>query len=235
MFDSLAGTLNGEMYTTESAGFSESAKSAKVPHKLALPAPIRSIRCATRRKLFVHIPHSFTSCGRLHSSCLDHVNRIWTFTNWGRPFYLSAPVLRDPDYAPKQIECGWAFSALLTKSGDVFVWWPFIGATGEIVESKMREMDAEGDKRSHPDEHIIPCVTWGLDVVPLRLPAIPSLPEILDNGVENELYPIVLIQIAAFDNNVVGLTNQGHVLKYNSLHSEVEVPQGRWEYVSSFL
>jgi SCF-associated factor 1 len=42
-----------------------------------------------------------------------------------------------------------------------------------------------------------------------------------------------LIQIAAFDNNVVGLTNQGHVLKYGSLHSEVEVPNGRWEYVSS--
>jgi len=44
LFDSLAGTLNGSMYTAQTAGFSESAKSAKVPHKLALPAPIRSIR-----------------------------------------------------------------------------------------------------------------------------------------------------------------------------------------------
>ena len=95
-------------------------------------------------------------------------------------------------------------------------------------------MDAEGDKESRANNHVIPCVTWGLDVVPTRLPAIPSLPELLDNGVEKGSDPIVLIQIAAFENNVVGLTNQGHVLKYGSLHSEFGVPLGRWEYVSSF-
>jgi len=108
-----------------------------------------------------------------------------------------------------------------------------LGATGEAVESKMQEMDAEGDKQSLANKYVIPCVTWGLDVVLTRLPAIPSLPELLDNGVEKSLDPIVLIQIAAFEDNVVGLTNQGHVLKYGSLHSEDGVPHGRWEYVSS--
>ncbi|KAF8966329.1 regulator of chromosome condensation 1/beta-lactamase-inhibitor protein II [Flammula alnicola] len=214
------GTLNGTWgpYAADNQGFSSAAKQARTPHKLSLPAPIRSI-----------------SCGRLHSSCLDRTNKIWTFTNWGRPFRLSSKILNDPDYAPKQIECGWTFSSLLTKSGDVFVWWPFAGVMGEFVEQKMRDMDGEGDKRALArNDGVIPCIAWDLDIMPTRLPSIPSLPELPNTGNTPKSQNVELIQIAAFDQHIVGLTNRGHVLKYGALHDETGVPNGRWEYLPQF-
>ena len=165
----------------------------------------------------------------MHFSCLDTDNTVWTFTSWGRPFYLSSPVLRDPEYAPKQIECGWAFSALLTKSGEVLLWWPFSGAMGSVVERTMR---GAGHNTAHPEGNVIPCVPWDLDLAPTRLPSIPSLPDLPDAGSREGTQQTQLIQIAAFDNHIVGLTNRGHVLKYGSLLSEDEVLHGHWEYVS---
>ncbi|KAF8906225.1 regulator of chromosome condensation 1/beta-lactamase-inhibitor protein II [Gymnopilus junonius] len=185
---------------------------------LKLPTPIRSI-----------------SCGRVHSSCLDSANKIWTFTNWGRPFRLSSPILSDPEYAPKQIECGWTFSSLLTKSGHVFIWWPFAGSMGEVIEQKMQEMDSEGDKRVYAAQgDIIPCVPWDLDITPTRLPPIPTLPDLPNTGDTEKSNAAQLVQIAGFDNHIVGLTNHGHVLKYGSLHDETGVPHGRWEYLPHF-
>ncbi|PPQ78400.1 hypothetical protein CVT25_011623 [Psilocybe cyanescens] len=214
------GTLNGTWgpYAADGQGFSSAGKQAKTPHKLNLPSPVRSI-----------------SCGRLHSSFLDRTNKIWTCTTWGRPFWLSSPILSDPDYTPKQIECGWAFSSLLTKSGDVFVWWPFTGSMGEAIEQKMRDMDSEGEKRAYATENnVIPCISWGLDVMPTRLPPIPPLPELPNTGNAKKPTTTELIQIAAFDNHIVGLTNGGHVLKYGSLHDESGVSLGRWEYLPQF-
>jgi SCF-associated factor 1 len=180
-----------------------------------------------------NLPISYTvvaiasdSCGRLHSSCLDTDNKIWTFTNWGRPFYLSSPILTDADYSPKQIECGWMFSSILTKSGDVFVWWPFDGLLGRFVQEKMREMDNQSDTMAHPDGTTIPCVPWGMNLPPTRLTPIPSdLPDLPNNGVQEEGLKPRLIQIAAFADHIVGLTNLGHVLKIASRN-------GHWEYVN---
>ncbi|KAJ3510836.1 hypothetical protein NLJ89_g4452 [Agrocybe chaxingu] len=211
------GTLNGTMYAASNSGFSNEGTRANTPLRLAMPAPIRSI-----------------SCGRLHSSFLDSTNKIWTLTNWGRPFWLSSQILSDPDYAPKQIECGWAFSSLLTKSGDVFVWWPFSGAMGTLVAEKMNDMDKEGGKKAAAVYGTIPCVPWDIDMVPTRLPSIPVLPEIQNTGIEEKSEDIRLIQIAAFDNHIVGLTNYGHVLKFGALHDETGVPHGRWEYLPQF-
>ncbi|KAF9554501.1 RCC1/BLIP-II [Agrocybe pediades] len=214
------GTLNGTWgpYTADSQGFASPAKQAKVPHCLKLPSAVRSV-----------------SCGRLHSSCLDSKNKIWTFTAWGRPFYLTSPILADPEYMPKQIECGWTFSSMLTKSGDVFVWWPFNGAMGEAVERKMQDMDSQDDMRAYAtDELEIPCIAWGMDIMPARLPPIPALPELTSTGKIQESKPVALIQIAAFDNHIVGLTNYGHVLKYGALHDQTGPPHGRWEYLPQF-
>lgn len=96
----------------------------------------------------------------------------------------------------------------------------------------MREMDSEGENRVHPtQDNAIPCITWGMDLMPTRLPSIPPLPELLNTGVTKRSNDIKIVQIAAFDNHIVALTNMGHVLKYGSLHDENGVPRGRWEYV----
>jgi len=191
---------------------------ANTPLKLKMPAPIRSI-----------------SCGRLHSSFLDVTNAIWTFTNWGRPFRLSSSILNsDPDFVPRQIECGWTFSSLLTKSGDVFVWWPFAGRMEEILEAKEEEINRQRNKIIPTKEDVIPCITWDMDFEPTRLPSIPPLPELLHTGREKITEVTQLIQIAAFDNHIVGLTNHGHVLKYGALHDETGVIHGRWDYLPLF-
>ncbi|KAA1469035.1 RCC1/BLIP-II [Dentipellis sp. KUC8613] len=219
------GTLDGEgQMALNSEGFSIPYKSALTPHKLLLPEPIRSI-----------------SCGRLHTMALDSKSQVWTFLSWGRPFLLRSPLLdcHAPDTTPLQVECGWAFSSVLTKSGDVLVYWPFGGTITALVRAKMAEMNAEGDKNAYGREGIIACAPWALEVDPVRLPAIPSLlPTLPDSGLNAERLAeeTRLVKIASFDNYIVGLTNKGHVLKYGPLSDETSFTQSgvRWEYLPNF-
>lgn len=182
-------------------------------------------------QLYIGKIFTFASCGRLHTSSLDSQNRVWTFLNWGRPFWSSSRLLMEPSAKPVQVECGWGFSCILTYLGDVLVWWPFSGIMKDRIESANREMDAQGDKKANQDPHsVIPCATWALDVDPIQLPSIPSLPD-LNNGSIDERGPTRLVKIAGLDRHVIGLTNKGHVLKYGSLDDELSVARGSWEYV----
>lgn len=102
----------------------------------------------------------------------------------------------------------------------------------EIIEAKDDEMNREGNKDAIPTKDgVIPCVPWDLAFEPTRLPAIPPLPDLLHTGREKSTEVTQLIQIAAFDCHIVGLTNHGHVLKYGSLQDEAGVIHGRWDYV----
>ncbi|KAF7370577.1 RCC1/BLIP-II protein [Mycena sanguinolenta] len=102
------GTLNGQIGTLNSDGFSEPGKPAPTPLRLELPAKIRHV-----------------SCGRFHAAALDFKGRVWNFTSWGRPFTLSSQhILRDS--RPIQVECGWSFCSLLTKSGEVLPGLPVL-------------------------------------------------------------------------------------------------------------
>ncbi|KAL0953835.1 hypothetical protein HGRIS_005012 [Hohenbuehelia grisea] len=209
--------MDGTTYVLNSDGFSESGKTCDAPHKLQMPAATRSI-----------------SCGRVHSNTLDANGHIWTFLNFGRPFKLSSPLLdgSSRDSSPLQIECGWSFSSVLTQGGDVFVWFPFAGNMAALIENKYREMDQQGDKKAKSVDGVIPCITWELSMDPFRLPSLPSLPKLSNSGsAENEPR---LIKIAALDQHIIGLTNQGHVLKYGSLQDETKAVRGRWEYLPNF-
>ena len=104
---------------------------------------------------------------------------------------------------------------------------------GDAIQEKMQEMDGDGDTKAYATkDNVIPCIIWDLDVMPTRLPSIPPLPDLVNTGDIKKADPTQLIQIAGFDNHIVGLTNNGHVLKFGSLHDETGVPRGRWEYVS---
>lgn len=169
----------------------------------------------------------FVSCGRMHSSALDANNKIWTFTSWERPFRMTCPVFDDPEFAPVQVECGWMFSCVLVKSGNVFVWFPFSGT----LEQRIRRNSKRAKNADHFAEGTISCVPWVTDLIPERLPPLPSLPELeaLDTESREETK---LVKIAAFDGHVVGLTNKGHVVKFRGLDNEQTVAQGSWTYVS---
>jgi len=101
----------------------------------------------------------------------------------------------------------------------------------DLIELKNEEMNQEGDKKAQPTEDgVIPCVTWGLDVAPVRLPALPRLPHITHIGeAENDEEPR-LIQIAGLDNVIIGLTQHGHVLKLVAA-DETAAEQSSWQYV----
>lgn len=99
------------------------------------------------------------------------------------------------------------------------------------IAAKNAQFDREGGKKVKVagSEDVIPCVTWDLHMDPIRLPNLPPLPELGEANESDE--NIVLTQIAALDNNLVGLTNKGHVLKYGNLVDETSAAGGQWEYV----
>ncbi|KAJ2934851.1 hypothetical protein H1R20_g2272, partial [Candolleomyces eurysporus] len=192
---------------------------APTPHRLLMPSPIRSI-----------------SCGRFHASAMDSQNRVWTFVNWGRPFSIDSPVLRDPGSPPIQVECGWGFTSVLTATGDVFVWWPFSRPLEQILEEKNTAFDSDPDKRADATaEKEIPCATFTIDSLNLtRLPALPELPPLKKTGVEESSPIPQLIQIAGLEGYLIGLTNFGHVLKFGKLDDADAASSGSWNYLPQF-
>lgn len=187
------------------------------------------------------------SCARLYSSALDASSGVWTFTSWGRPFRLTSHLLdkSSPDALPVQVECGWTFTAVLTESGDVLVFWPHNGRMYERIHETNRRMDdmakedveanwkargVEGDSKDAVD--VIPCRVWDIeDIDPVRLPAIPTDLPSLPIGPDGNT-GLKIVKIAGMDNNLIALTSGGHVLRYNRLEGEDSYQQGRWEYVS---
>lgn len=82
---------------------------------------------------------------------------------------------------------------------------------------------------------VIPCATWTADFEPLRLPNLPSLPELAATGIEKKGPVPQLVKIAGMEGFMIGLTDQGHVLKFDSLHDETTALNGRWEYVLNLV
>jgi SCF-associated factor 1 len=120
------------------------------------------------------------------------------------------------------------FSCILTHSGDVLVWWPFSGQMDTLIETEMSQQRISS--ASPPSDGAIPCVPWALDLHPTRLPSMPPLPDLASEG-SGKQKPTQLIKVAGLDNHLIGLTNKGHVLIFDSLDNEIEVLRGRWQYV----
>ncbi|KIP10060.1 hypothetical protein PHLGIDRAFT_28732 [Phlebiopsis gigantea 11061_1 CR5-6] len=221
------GVLNGLDWALNTDGFSEPAKIAQTPMRLDLSCAMRSI-----------------SCARLYSAGLDSESNVWTFTSWGRPFRLVTPLLdkSSVDSTPVRVECGWSYTSILTGGGIVYVYWPRTGGMQQELHRLNDEMDRKGNltKAKVSDEHtdVIPCHAWDLTTYePHRLPPIPTnLPHLTRTAlppsqVDEETK---LVQIAGLDNNLIGLTNKGHVLRYNKLSGEDSYESGHWEYLPYF-
>ena len=167
---------------------------------------------------------------------LDVNSTIWNFICWGRPFRLVSPLLdrSSPETTPIQVECGGDFSTVLTRSGDVYAWWPFRNTLEGQYREAMTELDkAESTKATVPDdEAVIPCYTWEINRDPTKLPILPNLPDLPATGLSEEerRKETKLVKIAAFGNCLIGLTNKGHVLKVDGLTSEDSIRI--WRYVS---
>ncbi|PSR71036.1 hypothetical protein PHLCEN_2v13084 [Hermanssonia centrifuga] len=164
--------------------------------------------------------------------------------SWGRPFRLISPLVdkSSPESTPLQVECGWGFTSILTQSGNVLVFWPQSGRIFDHLQVINSQFDQQGIETKakisadHPE--VIPCHVWDLQGFdPVILPPIPeNLPEIPHTGlsVEEQDKPTKLIKISGMDNNIIGLTNKGHVLRFDGLNNENSYSRGRWEYLPHF-
>ena len=173
------------------------------------------------------------SCGLVHSVALDTNSAVWLFRSWGRPVRLVSPLLdcSSPQTTPIQTECGRSFSAVLTRSGDVYVWWMGIGTFDDLYLQGIR---IHGIRAGLVPDHegVIPCRTWELKTDLIKLPVLPDLPDLVAIGISGEGHreETRLIKIAACADYLIGLTNKGHALKLDRLSRE-DNPR-IWQYVS---
>ena len=163
---------------------------------------------------------------------LDTNSTVWNFSAWGRPYRLVSLLLdcSSPEMTPIQIERAASFSAILTRSGDVLAQWFGV----DRYNVAMAKLDKDKSTRAVvlDGETVIPCHTWEVEMDPVKLPCIPSLPDLQMTGLpeEERRKKTKLIKITSIDHSLIGLTNKGHVLKIDGLASEHSICT--WRYVS---
>lgn len=142
---------------------------------------------------------------------------IWSFSSWGRPCRLISPLLdcTSPDTTPIDITCGLNFDGVLTMTGVVYTWHEATWRRGPGVEQPVYASIKAGME-------VIQCVPWDLQCDPARRP---DLPADLPNLGDDNIGATQIIKIAAMTDEVVALTNKGHVLILRSMTSP-------WKYVS---
>ena len=158
---------------------------------------------------------------------------LWTFIPEESPFaiYLEAfkSVYPDSNSTPVQIVCSNIHAATLTKSGNVYVWWP------KVLRGRLKITGGV-----NPEFPIIPREYYSEEskdcYILHQLPALPMLPIIKQKGciTENEVSP-KLIKIAAVRGGLLGLTDKGHVLMIDPGLTNDGPVISNWVYVSLFL
>ena len=157
---------------------------------------------------------------------------LWTFIPEESPFAIDLEAFKsvypDSNSTPVQIVCSDIHAAILTKSRNVYVWWPFkmrgvikrFSRTSESTVITQKEINRETAR-----------IRFGLH----QLPALPMLPIIKQKGciTENEASP-KLIKIAAVRGGLLGLTDKGHVLMIDPGPTNDRPEIGNWIYVSLF-
>ena len=166
---------------------------------------------------------------------LDTNSTVWSFVRWDRPFRLVSPSFdcSSPKTTPVQVECSLITCAVLTKSGDVYAWWPSKGTLEDRYKEGLAELEKEESTKAMilDDRAVIPCRTLEIDWDPVKVPIPPDLPGLPGTGLSEEerRKETKLIKIAATWYCFIGLTNKGHVLRLDGLSHEDS--SGTWGYV----
>ncbi|CAE6509498.1 unnamed protein product [Rhizoctonia solani] len=196
-----------------------------------------------REPLALILPHRIKSLsvGRRHAVLFDGSRNVYILLQWGRPIRLDTPTLdgKRPESTVVQVEAGWDVCAFLTETGTAFVVFPFHGSFASELEEHRTQAGTPSGVNRQGDE--VPCVCMDFQYHPTRLPPIPDdLPTLHPNLLAPDAPP-KLIQIAAGDKFVVGLTDGGHVLKldlptYNESEIGRMITRGdlSWNYLPKF-
>lgn len=176
-------------------------------------------------------------------TALDVDGKIWCFTSWGKPFIYAPPILETSLSGDDviQVESGWSFSCALNASGIAFVWKPTWANARWQCRSITSTLDSEYrhvETELALDGTIQCCIGKVTELYPIILPDLPHLPPLCDQ--DDACLPR-LIKIAAGDQFMIGLTNYGHVLKFDLTGIDNQSTPGElasafnqrhWQYVS---
>ncbi|CUA74633.1 hypothetical protein RSOLAG22IIIB_05641 [Rhizoctonia solani] len=202
----------------------ESGTPAREPLALILPQRIRSL-----------------SVGRRHAVLFDGSRNIYVLLQWGRPIRLDTPALdgERPESTVVQVEAGWDVCTFLTETGTTFAVFPFHGSFERELGERTAQAGTLPEVKPQGDQ--VPCVCTDFQHHPTKLPPIPSDLPVLHTDPLKPDAPPKLVQIAAGDKFVVGLTDGGHVLKLDlPTYDESElgriITRGdlRWNYLPKF-
>ena len=158
---------------------------------------------------------------------------MWTFIPETNPFSYELERFKclwpDLDSPPVQIVCSDIHAAILTKSRNVYVWWPF--KIRDVIQRFLWTSESTVITQKEINRGTV-CIKFGLH----QLPALPVLPIIKQKGciTENEVSP-KLIKIAPVRGGLLGLTDKGHVLMIDPGLTNDGPEIGNWVYVSLFL
>lgn len=166
--------------------------------------------------------------------------RVMVFTNWGTPHYLESSVISNSSAftTPLQVECGWSLSAVLTKGGEVYVWWPRKGLFREQIRQhdiSTEQLSLEGQRISG-NNGVVECVPWEISTDPYPLRDVgDDLPKLHPDAPPDHTK---IVKIAAGDGFLIGLTKGGHILKVGFPEEEGSftgppMMRPRWSYVSN--
>jgi SCF-associated factor 1 len=176
-------------------------------------------------------------------TALDIDGEIWCFTSWGKPFIYAPPILEThlSGDGVIQVESGSSFSCALNSSGMVFIWkptWPDTSCQCRSAASTFDPLYRHNEAELAPNDIIQCCGGRVAELDPILLPDLPHLPPLYD---EDEACPPQLTNIAAGDQFMIGLTNYGHILKFDLTGIDNQSTPGElasvfnqrhWQYVS---
>ena len=157
---------------------------------------------------------------------------VWIIIRPDRPFIIESDLINNEhaDSTPIQVVCGHDYSAILTRSGDVYIVYPF----EEYVRKEHEKHCEESGTGLEIEGNRISCKTWKLKSELHKLREIGDLPELDQrHGSPGSKSPPKIISIAATDNFLVGLTDKGHILQINQFDSgkKTQIKDQNWVYV----
>lgn len=163
--------------------------------------------------------------GRCHVVGLSREHRILEWTAWGTiwehegfppsingaPSPTASASSADESMAPgsniKQLEAGWSFSAILTHSGQVWLWYS-AWSESAFVQAFYRGQEREADLYRDPpgNGHL---KRFPINVAPVSLPPIIPDQQQPQQGQDQDHHRNKIIQIAAGEDFVIALTEAG--------------------------
>ncbi|PAV22793.1 RCC1 BLIP-II [Pyrrhoderma noxium] len=183
-------------------------------------------------RLEIGTPIVSIASDNFNSIAIDIKGNVWIIICPDHPFLLKSDLINNghADSTPIQVVCNFYYSAILTRSGDVYIVYPFDEYVTKAHEKHCEEsgtgLEIEGNR--------ISCKTWKLKYELYKLREIGDLPE-LDQR-HGSKSPSKIISIVAMYKFLIGLTDKGHVLKINQFDSssKTRIKDENWVYIEKY-